>query len=1026
MTSLPRFSVSQPVLVNMLMIGIIVAGFISLLSMPQEMTPNISFNWAFVTILYPGGSPQEVEDLILIPVERELEKIDHVDEILSTAGEGYAFFLVKFDEISSVEFTAKLQEIRLQVDKADLPEDAEDPIIEDFGSDDFVPVIAVVLGYTGNVEQAARIAEDLKDDIEEIPGVAKIQLSGLEEREIWVEVDPAAVHSHGLTLGAVVAQIGRHNLNLPAGDITVGRSEVLVRTLGRFRSVEDIKEMVLRASPHGGILRLRDVARVRMVRGERKVISRINCNPSITISVSKKATGSTYDVVNKVKQLVAKYEAAAPEGVSFTITIDTTRNISRVLGVLRNNAVIGIVFIFFVLLVFLGISNALLAALGIPISFLITFILMYVTGNTINGSSLFALIVVLGIIVDDAIIIIENVHSHRQRGEPLKQAVIEGTEEVLAPVTSGILTTIAAFVPLMLLPGIVGKFMRIVPFVVSLSLLASLFEATALLPSHIHDWTKGSKHHEKPERKGYLWLLGIYTKILKWSIAHKYSILAILLVALIASAFAATLLGIEMFGHERFDYFSILVKLPEGTALEETDRTMQKIEKIALGLPKEDLRSVVTNAGLLQSHDEWISRSNVGQVIVNLRDRRKRPHTMDELIAMVRPKVESVSGIVCLRFYEPTGGPPSGKPVSIRVTGTYLDRLTAAVDELKRSLRRIPGVFDVDDDFPEGKEEIRIRIDESKAARHGISPRDISMEVRTAIEGLTATSFREGDDDIDVIVKLAGSEIHGIDDLGRLRLATPKGALVPLEDLASIELVPSVSRIRHRNGKRIIMVTADIDKSTTSVDRVVSAIRPDFERIASLYGDVRFEVGGEFEEFSEAFDDMSKLFAIGIILIFLILGTQFKSYIQPLIILTTVPFAFIGAMVGLLISGDKFGIVTLFGVVALAGIVVNDAIVLISFVNAARRRGVERWESIVQAGRQRLRPVILTSVTTIGGLLPTAIGLGGSSAIWRPLASTIAWGLLFSTVLTLIAIPCFLSIVDEIKIKAGKSLVREE
>ena len=443
-------------------------------------------------------------------------------------------------------------------------------------------------------------------------------------------------------------------------------------------------------------------------------------------------------------------------------------------------------------------------------------------------------------------------------------------------------------------------------------------------------------------------------------------------------------------------------------------------------MPAEELAFVASNAGFYQGNDEWITRKNVGQVVISLVPEKERDRSMEEIINDLRPSVAGISGIASLEFERPTSGPPSAQPVSIRLTGKYFDELEAAVADLKALMGNIDGVEDIRDDFPGGKQEIRITVDEEKAALSGLTPRQIASELRTAIAGLTATTYRDGDEDVDVVVKLREDTSNSLAEIRSLRITTPTGAAIPLADVASISLHESTTEIKRRNLKRTIIVGADIDKSKITVDKAVAQITPHFEELSRRYETVDLEIGGEFEEFAQAFNDIGKLFAIGVMLMFLILGTQFRSYIQPLIILGTIPFAFIGAMIGMLICGDKFGIVTLFGVVALAGIVVNDAIVLISFINNARRAGMDRWESIVAGGTQRLRPIILTSVTTIGGLLPTVLGIGGTSAVWQPLANTIAFGLLASTLLTLLVIPCVLAIVDDIKSKLGMALVKED
>ncbi|MBU1698962.1 MAG: efflux RND transporter permease subunit [Candidatus Eisenbacteria bacterium] len=1022
---LPRFSVNQPVLVNLLMLGIFLGGLFALMAMPQELNPNISFNWAFVTILYPGASPQEVEDLIIIPGEKELDKIDSVDEILATAGEGFGFFFLKFKDMSDSDFTVKLQEVRIQIDNTDLPNDIEDPIIEDFGSDDFMPIVAVGVTSDGDPKTASLIIDDLAEDIERIADVAKVQVSGLEDREIWVEVDPMKLNAHNLTLGGIVQALNQRNINFPGGNITIGRSEFQIRALSRFTSPEEINDLVLKIGPSGGIVYLGDVATVREARAERSTLSRLNGKNAVSISVSKSAQGSTFAIAGRVKELVKQYRAASPEGIEYTITIDSTRHISRILSVLRNNALIGISIIFIILLIFLGRANALLAALGIPLSFMITFILMKFTGNTINGSSVFAMIVVLGIIVDDAIIVLENVHCHRQLGKPLREAVIDGTSEVVSPVTSGILTTIAAFLPLMLLPGIMGKFMRVIPLVVSLALAASLFEALVMLPSHIHDWTGGSTRHMKPEFRGYLWLRERYERIVRRFMKRRYLVMLVMTVILGGSLALIPLVGIQMFGEENLDFFTILIKLPEGTTLEETDRIISKIESAALNLPATEISYIEATPGLYQGNDDWIIRNNVGQVLVSLIPDKAKRRPMDEIIASLRDSIATVSGLSSLKFEKPSSGPPSAPPVSLRLTGKYFSELERAVADIKAVLSNTEGVYDIRDDFPGGKQEIRFVIDDERAALYGLTPREIAIELRTAIGGVKATTYREGDEDIDIIVKFQEEAINSLAEIRSLQISTKSGTSVPLSDVAEISIHDSVTEIKRRNLKRTIIVGADIDKSVTSVDRAIKNITPVFDEIRKRYEEVDVEIGGEFEEFNQAFNDIGKLFAIGLMLMYLILGTQFRSYIQPLVILCTIPFAFIGAMVGLLVCGDKFGIVTLFGVVALAGIVVNDAIVMISFINAARQNGLERWESIVSGGTQRLRPIILTSVTTIGGLLPTVLGIGGTSNVWRPLANTITFGLIASTLLTLLIIPCILAIIDDLKVKLGMALIKE-
>ncbi|MFQ5631529.1 MAG: efflux RND transporter permease subunit, partial [bacterium] len=580
-------------------------------------------------------------------------------------------------------------------------------------------------------------------------------------------------------------------------------------------------------------------------------------------------------------------------------------------------------------------------------------------------------------------------------------------------------TNIAAFLPLILLPGIMGKFMRIIPLVFALALLASLFEAFFLLPSHYADWTIKSQVQKRGEKKFFKSMRRAYGHLLIKVLRRRYYLLPGLVLVLILSLGLIPLIGVNMFGEEDFDQFNVLVRLPEGTSLEESDRIMRKFEAEALALPNTLVNAVVTNVGLMQGNNEWVTRKNVAQVLVQLVPKEQRTESVDDVLEMMRERVQYISGPASLQFDKITGGPPVGKPISVKVQGKYLDDVKRAALALQDSIRTLEGAYDVSDDFPPGKQEIRIIVDEEKAALYGFSTQYVAMNVRYAFDGVEATEFRDGDDEIDVIVKYDQLNRSTVDDVLNLRLTNAGGQTVAMRDMVRFEITPGPTEIKRFDQKRTIMVTGEIDENETSLDRVNLHLEEIFPKMEALFPGVTFEIGGQFEEFLEVFQNITSLFILSVILIFLILGTQFNSYAQPLVILTTVPFALIGAVLGLLISGNPFSIVAMFGFVALAGIVVNDAIVMIDFMNR-RRAGkntsvFQYWRSIINGGRLRLRPIILTSLTTISGLIPMAFGIGGTSEMWAPLANVILFGLLVSTILTLFVIPSLMAVLDDLK-----------
>jgi len=561
--------------------------------------------------------------------------------------------------------------------------------------------------------------------------------------------------------------------------------------------------------------------------------------------------------------------------------------------------------------------------------------------------------------------------------------------------------------------------MRVIPVVFSLALIASMFEAFLLLPSHYADWTTKSKTHHKGEKPFFKKLRIKYSHLLIRVVRHRYKVLGLLIVVLLGSFSIIGLVGVEMFGDEDFDQFRVLVRMPEGTSLQETDRVIKKFEDQAKKLDKSNIQTLVSNVGLLQGQEEWITRKSVAQIILELTPQEKREVDIDEILEDLRERTKNISGPISVVFEKVSGGPPVGKPISIKVQGKYLQDIKKASLALQDSIKKMTGAFDIADDFPPGKQEIRIRVDEEKAALYGFTTQLVSMNVRSAFDGVKAGEYRDGDDEIDMIVKYNIENRSSVDDVLNLKISNSAGQTVALRDIVNFEIRPGATQINRFDQKRTIMVTGEIDEDKTTLDQINNSIADLFPVLEQKFSGVTFKVGGQFEEFLNTFDDIGALFALSLVFVFIILGTQFNSYLQPLIIMTTVPFAIIGAMLGLLISGNPFSIAAMYGFVALAGIVINDAIIMIDFLNK-RRKGKETtvfqyWRSIISAGRLRLRPIILTSLTTISGLIPMAFGIGGKSNLWSPLANVILFGLLISTILTLFIIPSFIAILDDVK-----------
>ena len=1019
MKSVFRLSVNNPVLVHMITIATIVLGSYMLINMPRELERDMSFNWALIWVTYPGVSPEEIEKLITKPIEDEIADVNKIESITSTAAEGFTGISVKFDQnISRNEFDKLYQDLRTELDKVqNLPEDAEDPAMFKLESNTLTPVIDVVIAGDSPEKERQKLAEELQDEIAAVEDVLEVSIYGIRDRQIWVEVDPDRLDRYSLTLGQVVGALAAKNMNVPAGELKIGRLEYLLRTVGEFDSIHQIQNVIVRQIPGGGKIRVKDVAQVQDTYEEPTIIPRLNGKPAITLSVAKRGEGSTIQIVNTVRTIVEKYRInRLPEGAEISLVNDSSIQIRNSLGKLQYNALFGVLLVLLVLYIFMGLRNAIFVAIGIPLTLLITFGLMGAANESINNMSLFGLVLVLGIIVDDAIIVMENVYRRMQEGESPIQAAINGAHEVVGPVITASLTTAAIFLPLALLPGIVGKFMKIIPIIVALTLAASLFECFFILPSHIADWGKVGR--PKSQDRLMRHLLKPYTKCLSFALRRRYWVLGGILLCLILSFLPIRfgLVEVDMFHGDEYPMIFVHVTMPVGTSLETTDDVIREFEAVTLAMPKSEVKAVITRTGWHEVENNFNERNgNLGMLHIEVAEAKDRDRTLDEIIAELRQKFSHITGPDRIGFQTREEGPPAGKDVEVIVKGKYFDELEAITDELKSQLAKIPGVTDINDNYALGQEEIELHIDEDKASEYGLTLQQIAFTARNAFEGAKATVFRDGDEEIDVVVKFSESARTTLKDVENLKLMGATGGPVPLRDVAQLTMAQGYSTIHRYKGERAITITANVDEEVASGVSVNQRLRARFDKISPRYPGYTLESGGEFAEFQQVFADIPVFFAFGIMLVYFILGTQFRSFLQPLIILMTVPFAFIGAMVGLITSGNPLSVASTYGLVALAGIVVNDSIVLVEFINRQRTAGTGKWQAIINAGRTRLRPILLTSITTVCGLLPMALGVGGKSAIWMPMASTIVWGLSVATLLTLFVIPAFYAISDDIR-----------
>ncbi len=1000
-----RLAVRNPVLVNILMIVVLVLGAFSALRLPQEQFSEIPFFFVNIIVPYPGVAAEDVEKSVTVPVEDEMQGLERLSSVRSTVQDGLTVVTLEFDQgISNDEFESLLEEARNRFRNIDLPDDVGQETIDDFSTNDFLPVIEVVL--SGNVPygELNRNAEELESRIRRISDVSGVTLVGSRDRQVLVDVKQRRLEILGLSISDVVQSIRGRNVSIPAGTAGAGSREYLLRTVGEVEDYRTLERTVVRAAG-GGVVRLGDVATISQGYADDGVYARYNGEPSIALDIAKVPGGSSVEIVNEARRVVEEMRGEMPEGIEVAFLNDSTVQIRDSLNVLLTNALLGLGLVVFVLLLFVGLRNALMTAIGIPISFAITFIILEALGETLNSNTLFGLVLVLGLLVDHAIVIVENSYRLQQEGLSKREAAIQGVDQVIGPVVAATATTIAAFLPLTFLPGVIGEFLAIVPVTVAVALAASNFEAGFILPSHYADWPGGGK---AGSRSGVFQRLtaGMQRVI---SPVYRYRGVAFAL-AIIASVGVFSLvprIQVDLFDAEDFSLFFIEIEMPPGTPIEQTADTTAKFESRMLPLiGNGEVAAVDTAIGFTSGQTENTRQPNVAQITVDLLEQDEgRERSIEAIIDEVDELVAGIAGPEDVRFRKQQNGPPTDPPLVFRLFGDDYDDLTAVSRTIKRRLDTKDGVFNIRDNLENGTPELRVQVDEDAAAGYGLSTEQVGTFIRASFDGITATTIFAENQKTDVVVRYDRARALQLTDLMNLKIPSPTGRQIPFGSVASIGEAQSFASIQRLDGKREVQIEADASDATDlqAMNQEIQALFD--EELAAQFPNVELEIGGEFAAFTDLLVDIIRVFLIGVFLIYTILAAQFKSYTQPILILFTIPFAFVGVVLFLIISGTPLSTIVIYAGIALVGIAVNDAIVLISFINDLRKEGVPHREAVERAVRTRVRPVLLTSLTTIAGLTPTAIGIGGYSVVWGPMAATITFGLIFSTASTLILIP---------------------
>jgi len=1047
---------------NLCMLLIVVGGAVSMLFTKKELFPEFSLDTVVIRVPYLGAAPEEVEQGVVIRIEEALEGLDGVDDISSVAQENYGSVSVTMRRGYDIQ---KLKEdIKTRVDAiSTFPEETERPIVEEI----IIQRDIVQLSVFGDASERSlkKIAEKIRDEVIDLPGISQAEVTGVRDFEISIEVSEDSLQRYGLTFNDVVAAVRANSLDLPAGVLKTKAGEITLRTKEQAYVGEDFEKLPLINRLDGTSIRLGQVAHVVDGFVDASIINTFNGKPSVSVQVRQVGNEDPMKISKEVRAYVERIrETWLPDNVEVEPWVDYSFYLKGRLDLLIKNGAVGFLLVLISLALFLRPSLAFFVAIGIPVSFLGTFLMAGFLGVTINMLSLFAFILVLGIVVDDAIVVGESVFSEYQKGTPGVSAAIKGTHRVSVPVTFAVVTTMVAFLPIFFLPGQMGKFFVTIPLVVLPTLGFSLIQSKLVLPYHLSLCKVGDKQHRgelnpisRFQRKFSdgleNFINGPYRRFLEKCLRNRYTVgaafigIMLFAVALLASG----LIRFNQFPNVPSDYIICNLRLPEGTPLEETQRSMQRIDDALTEIADEMMADGAFNpvkhrslfvgfntGGGGPSPVSTSFNSNLGAIIIELAKSELRDSDAFAIQDRWREKIGRLPGARSLTFQASAGG-PVGLPVDILLTGDDFDELRAASEAVKECLREFEGLYDIRDSFSEGKREVRIALKEG-AESMGLNSAMIGQQVRQAFYGAEAQRIQRDRDDIRVMVRYPESGRIHLEDIESMYIRTPAGKAVPIREVADLEFGEGYPTISRYNTKRVINIRADANKDAISIQDLNATLygkkgfkkkidewkarrrgeelpKPMLDEILANYPGVVPVKGGEAENWEETAPVLMGGFVLVLMGIYVLLAIPFRSYIQPILVIGVVPFGIAGAVLGHLLLPDRtFSILSFLGIIALAGVVVNDSLVLVDFINYLRReKGESLHQAIREGGVGRFRPILLTSVTTFVGLVPILLERSLQAQFLIPMAASLAFGVLFATFITLLLVPCSYLMLEDVK-----------
>ncbi|SDY73118.1 efflux RND transporter permease subunit [Tindallia californiensis] len=1031
--NLSTIAVKRPVTTIMVMLIIILLGTFSLTMLPLDLMPDIEIPVALVATNYSGVGPHEMENLVTRPIEDAVATVSDLDGMMSVSSQGNSIVVAQFDFGTDMDFAAL--DIRENVDmvRGILPDGASEPMVMQLDLD-AMPIVVLSLSGEEDMYELQDMAEDvIKPRLERVSGVASVEVTGDYIHEIEVKVNEQRLNAYGLDISNIAQVIQASNLNRPGGTVERGFDKLTVRTMGEFKSVEEIGELPL-TLPSGALVKMKDVAEVQRIPKEITSLSRTNGQNGIGIMVQKQSGTNTVQVANAVTAEIEKLQQEHGES-SLTVIMDQSDFIREAINTVVRNAAVGGILAILVLYLFLrNIRSVFIIATALPISIIAAFMLLYFNDLTLNLMSLGGLALGIGMLVDNSIVVLENIYRFRTEGRSRIDAAIDGASEVSMAVTSSTLTTIAVFLPVVFVGGLTSIIFGEFAMTVTLSLVGSLVVALTLIPMLSSKILKVDKDRlsqrtgkEKVTTRAHDRFDKLFKKVensyrsfLGWALSHRKTMILGAVLVFIGSVSSVFLVGAEFFPSADQGQIDIEVSLPRGSQLKETDEVFRRIESELAEIEEIDIVFSAIGSGM--GFDLGGTGESEGSIMVMLDDLKDRDRSAAEVAVDIRHRIRDIAGAeITVSVADDTSmGGGGGAPVELKVKGDDLEVLEEITEDLRRIVAGVEGTYDTETSFTEGSPELRIEIDKYMASTYGLTTAQIADTIQKYAQGSTVSFFREGDgNELDIVVRGEERIRQDVANLQQVGIHTPRGNTVPLSQVASIQIAEGPISISREDQQRTATVSSQLN------DRDLGSVMGDIQEKLEDYSmpeGYMLEAGGEFEQIQEVFMDMALAISMAIILVYMIMASLFESLMHPFTIITSLPLAFSGGFLALFVTGRTLSVPALIGFLMLSGIIINNGIVLVDYINTLRSQGKERREAIEIAGPVRLRPILMTTLTTVLAMFPMALGIGEGAETQAPMATAVIGGLLLSTVLTLLVTPVIYTITDDISLVVKNKL----